>query len=234
MTRAFTKYAPDTQAASDALVETDQSAPAPFDGDMSSEAGDSSSALHELETGWKGRRQAVALRQQMSEELSERRSKSGPTPSLRDEDRSCQRPFLCGVLPGEALEHIRPCGRWWGPDTAPPDWVQLKCHCLCHNRGRCTGLAHDATGSHRAGQHTCKERRMSPAEAVIVSYGLPNYAIRIRPYAHGWIATLEMWPARMTAPTTSGPRTLNAWPSRFDEPANTLVSARSRSHTEPG
>lgn len=75
---------------------------------------------------------------------------------------------------------------------------------------------------------------MSPAEALIVSYGLPNYAIRIRPYERDWLATLKMWPARMTAVMTSGLSMLNAWQLHCAERARTRGSARSRSRTELG
>jgi len=75
---------------------------------------------------------------------------------------------------------------------------------------------------------------MSPAEALIVSYGLPNYAIRIRPYGRDSIATLVMWPARTTALTMSGLPMLSVWPPRSDERGRTLDSVRSRSRTVPG
>lgn len=75
---------------------------------------------------------------------------------------------------------------------------------------------------------------MSPAEALIVSYGLPNYAIQIRPYGRDWLATLKMWPAKMTAMTVSGLPMLNAWQLRSAERVGKRSSARSRSRTEPG
>lgn len=75
---------------------------------------------------------------------------------------------------------------------------------------------------------------MSPAKALIVSYGLPNYAIRIRPYERARVATLEVWPAGTTAVTKNGPHTLSAWPPHFDKLVNMLGSAKSRLHIVPG
>ena len=75
---------------------------------------------------------------------------------------------------------------------------------------------------------------MSPAEALIVSYGLPNYAIRIRSYDRDPAETLVMWPVRTAAVTMSGLSTFSVWPPRSDERGRLLSSARSRSRTVPG
>jgi len=69
---------------------------------------------------------------------------------------------------------------------------------------------------------------MSPAEALIVSYGLPNYAIRIRPYLHVGLATLKRWPTMTTLLTKSGLCTLSAWRRRFAALEKTPALARSR------
>lgn len=118
---------------------------------------------------------------EMCEQLCERRAEARASSRLRDKDRCSQRPFITCVVAREGLEHVCPLCRRWYFDASPPDGVRVGCHGRSHIRGRCTGLARDATGSHRAGQHTCKEAEESDG-ALIVSYGLRNYAIRNRPY----------------------------------------------------
>lgn len=175
----------------------------------------------------------MAVRHEVREQFRERRSEACASPRLRDEDRRSQRPFITCVVAREGLEHVCPLCRRWCFDASPPDGVRVGCHGRSHIRGRCTGLARDATGSHRAGQHTCKEAEESDV-ALIVSYGLRNYAIRNRPYRYGSIGTLGRWATVTLALTRSGLPTLRSWRQRFVELARAPGSAKSKWLTEQG
>lgn len=231
--RSLAKFPPDAQATSDALVEADQTAATPVDGDMAAKIGDGTSSLDEVKVSRERAGQAVEVGQQVPEELAEGWAKRGLPARLCDEDRRSKGPFIASVVVGEAFEHVAPLSGRRCLDATPPDRVRVGCHRCRHNHGRCAGphLRRDRQSSGWAA-HVQGGGRVR--WALIVSYGLPNYAIRIRPYDGASLATLEVWPARTTAMTMSGLATFSGWLLRSDERVRTLGLARSRLRTVLG